>query len=568
MKKTKSLRFSIKMKLYAGFGLVLGLMAIIAVLSYWYMVSTNDSYTRLINEESASVQSIQNLALAVEGQHSHLSEYLLNGSEKNLTAYKESQVRFQTSLKELDSLITDRSERQILAGLDLLQSYFSSAASQMIELKKQNDPEAYLKILTSQETVLDKFSGISLGFAQTKQEQLAAQAQETFEQAQATKMLVLICTLITLAIGAFISLYISRIISKPLLKLQAMAVKIAEGDLRDTRVEVANRDEIGELARSFNFMGENLRTLIHEVSAHSQQVALSSELLSASADQTGQATEHVAGITEELATGSDFQAGQVSSGVKLVRHMDEEARRISQRSSQVADSAAHASTVASEGGDAVRTAVRQMSAVQTNVSDLATRVGLMGDRSKEIGDIIAIITDIAQQTNLLSLNASIEAARAGEQGRGFAVVAGEVRKLAEQTALSGQRVSAVVGTIQDDMQYITEMVAEGAHEVRSGIEAVGTAGDSFSRIEEAVKAFTGQIREVSEAAADMSHETSGVVKVFEEINQISVRIAEGSQSVSASAEEQLASVEEITAASKELADLSHGLQQSVEKFVV
>ncbi|WP_172194703.1 methyl-accepting chemotaxis protein [Saccharibacillus qingshengii] len=568
MKKTKSLRFSIKMKLYAGFGLVLGLMAIIAVLSYWYMVSTNDSYTRLINEESASVQSIQNLALAVEGQHSHLSEYLLNGSEKNLTAYKESQVRFQTSLKELDSLITDRSERQILAGLDLLQSYFSSAASQMIELKKQNDPEAYLKILTSQETVLDKFSGISLGFAQTKQEQLAAQAQETFEQAQATKVLVLICTLITLAIGAFISLYISRIISKPLLKLQAMAVKIAEGDLRDTRVEVANRDEIGELARSFNFMGENLRTLIHEVSAHSQQVALSSELLSASADQTGQATEHVAGITEELATGSDFQAGQVSSGVKLVRHMDEEARRISQRSSQVADSAAHASTVASEGGDAVRTAVRQMSAVQTNVSDLATRVGLMGDRSKEIGDIITIITDIAQQTNLLSLNASIEAARAGEQGRGFAVVAGEVRKLAEQTALSGQRVSTVVGTIQDDMQYITEMVAEGAHEVRSGIEAVGTAGDSFSRIEEAVKAFTGQIREVSEAAADMSHETSGVVKVFEEINQISVRIAEGSQSVSASAEEQLASVEEITAASKELADLSHGLQQSVEKFVV
>lgn len=568
MKTKKDLRFSIKMKLYTGFGLVLALMVAIAGLSYWYMVSTSNSYTQLINEDSASVQSIKNLALSVERQHSQLSEYLLTGNEESLNAYNAARADFQQTLQELQPLISDRDEQQIVAGLDLLQSYFRSAAAQMIEFKKQGNTEAYLQTLDNQAVVLNKFSSISLEFAQTKQDFLVTEAQRTFEAANYTKMIVMVVSLITLAIGIFISLYISRMISSPLLKLQTVAIKIAQGDLRDTRVGVKNRDEIGELAASFNYMGENLRSLIHEVGSHSKQVALSSNQLSSSADQTGQATEHVAGITEELASGSEVQARQVASGVALVRHIDDEAQRISQNSSLVVHSATHASSVASEGSDAVRVAVQQMSAVEQNVTGLAGRVSQMGERSKEIGDIIAIITSIAQQTNLLSLNASIEAARAGEQGRGFAVVAGEVRKLAEQTALSGQQVSNVIGTLQNDMQFIIEMVAQGAQEVRSGIEAVGTAGSSFALIEQAVTEFTGQIQEVSEAATQMSNETSDVVNAFEEINQISVRMAEGSQSVSASAEEQLASVQEITAASKELASLSHELRQSVDKFIV
>ncbi|WP_037286941.1 methyl-accepting chemotaxis protein [Saccharibacillus sacchari] len=568
MKKKKDFRFSIKMKLYTGFGLVLALMVAIAGLSYWYMVSSSTSYTQLINEDSASVQSIKNLALSVERQHSQLSEYLLTGNEESLNAYETARADFRQTLQELEPLIPDRDEQQIVAGLDLLQSYFRSAATQMIEFKKQGDTEAYLQTLDNQAVVLNKFSSIALEFAQTKQDFLVTEAQNTFETASHAKNTVMIISLITVAIGIFISLYISRIISSPLLNLQTAAIKIAKGDLRDTHVNVKNRDEIGELAASFNYMGENLRSLIHEVGSHSKQVALSSDQLSTSADQTGQATEHVAGITEELASGSEVQARQVSSGVALVRHIDNEAQRISQNSSIVVHSATHASGVASEGSEAVRVAVRQMSAVERNVTGLAGRVGQMGERSKEIGDIIAIITSIAQQTNLLSLNASIEAARAGEQGRGFAVVAGEVRKLAEQTALSGQQVSDVIGTLQNDMQFIIDMVAQGSQEVRSGIEAVGTAGRSFALIEQAVTEFTGQIQDVAEAATQMSGETSDVVNAFEEINQISVRMAEGSQSVSASTEEQLASVQEITAASKELANLSHDLRHSVEKFIV
>lgn len=571
MNKTKnpiSARLSIRGKLYAGFGLVLALMIAITSLSFWYMLSTNNAYTQLINQESASVQAIKNLALAVEGQHSQLSEYLLTGKEDTLAAYKSSQADFHKSMQELKPLITDAREQQTLAGLDLLQGFFNSSALQMIELKKQNNPDAYLKVLDDQSTVLNKFSSISLNLAQTKQDKLATEADRTFTEAAAAQMLVLISTVITLIVGIAISLYISRIISKPIHKLREMAVKIADGDLRDTQVTVANRDEIGELAQSFNYMGENLRVLIHEVSSRSKQVALSSELLSSSANQTGEATEHVAEITEELASGSEFQARQVSSGVALVHDMDEEARQISQRSSTVAESATQASHVASEGSRAVHTAVEQMSAVQTNVTELAGRINQMGERSREIGEIIAIITGIAKQTNLLSLNASIEAARAGEQGRGFAVVAGEVRKLAEQTSLAGQQVSDVISTLQHDMQFIVERVAQGAHEVEAGISAVGTAGHAFSRIEEAVNNFTGQILQVSASAGEMSHKTSSVVQVFEEINQISSRIADGSQGVSASAEEQLASVQEISAASKELESLSHELRQSVEKFVV
>ncbi|AFH63596.1 methyl-accepting chemotaxis protein [Paenibacillus caseinilyticus] len=564
MKKSKG--FTIQRKLYGGFGLVLFLLAVMSTISYVYLVKVNDSYTELIKHQSKTLQLIKDLNIAVESESSHLNKYLITGDPKQVDAFQQSQSRFAAALTQLKTLITDRDDKQILAGLDLLQGQFSSAAMQMIDAKKQDNTKAFVDISVAQGPVLDAFTTTANRFVERKQEALDVQASATFEEVERTKSLVILLTVVTLLAGAAATVTISRMISIPIIKLQAMASKIAHGDLRETNVVVKNSDEIGDLAKAFNLMAGNLRSLIQEVGTNAEQVAASSEQLTASAEQTGQATEHVAHITESLAEGTEKQVGTITESVSLVHKMDVEAKNIASRASLVTAAVQQASQVAAEGGTAVQSAIHQMSSVQSNVGEITQVVTSLGHRTDEIGQIIAIITDIAAQTNLLSLNAAIEAARAGESGKGFAVVAGEVRKLADQTARSGKQVSDVILAIQAETKRAIEKVIQGEKEVLEGIGAVHKAGESFRHIESSIHEVNGQIKEVSNSSAGMSLETKHLVAAFEEINRVTQEAAEGTHSVSASAQEQLASVEEITGSSRELARLAQKLQESIEKF--
>ncbi len=559
---------SIRGKLYCGFGAILALLIILSVISYSYLAQVNDSYTDLLTHESESVSLIKDLRIAVEQENASMNSYLLNGSEEELISLEQAKLDFGIALEKLKFLIEDRDDKQILAGLDLLQAQFSSTALQLIDSKQQDNMDDYSEIIKVQGPVLNKFSSTAKRFVILQEEKLNEKASATFDDVSRIKIIVITLAAIALVIGAIGSILISRMISNPILKLQGMAAQIAQGDLRDTNVQIKNKDEIGKLAAAFNNMANHLRVLIRDVGTNAEQVAASSEELTASSEQTGKATEHVALITEKLAEGAQIQVNRIAASVELVQKMDGEATQIAERSYHVKESVDAASNLASEGIYAVETAINQMSAVSTNVSEISKVVHALSESSKEIGDIIAIITDIATQTNLLSLNAAIEAARAGEHGRGFAVVASEVRKLAEKTAQSGKRVSEVVHSIQNETNRTIAMVTRGEKEVEMGIEAVHTAGQSFAEIEASIQEVNKQMNGVSESSQQMSHETHELVIAFDQINKITLASSEGTHDVSASAQEQLASVEEIAAASRMLSELAQELQESISKFTV
>lgn len=558
---------TIRKKLYGGFGLILILLLVVAFTSYSYLSRVNESYTQLIKNKAFSVQLIKDLRIAVEQERASINSFLVDGDEANVEAFELAKEHFHTSHQKLMSILTDRSDKQILAGLDLLQEQYSSTALQIIDSKKRNKSD-YLDIIQTQGPVLNKFSSTAERFVKLQEDELAADSTSTFADVSDIKKLVLALTAVALILGALASYFISSAISNPIRKLQKMAIQIAGGDLRNTLVEIKNKDEIGQLAESFNNMGNHLRELIREVGTNAEQVAASSEELTASAEQTGQATEHVAAITEKLAEGAQTQVNSIEDSVTLVHKMDGEAAQIAELSIQVKESVDEASELASKGILAVESAILQMSAVSKNVGEVSAVVSALAESSREIGEIIAIITDIANQTNLLSLNAAIEAARAGEHGRGFAVVASEVRKLAEKTAESGKRVSEVIHSIQSETSRTIAMVSQGEKEVESGIRAVQTAGQSFADIEGSIKNINEQISGVSDASQQMSHETHELVVAFEQINRITLASSEGTYDVSASAQEQLASVEEIAAASRMLSELAQELQESISKFSV
>ncbi|CAH1205439.1 hypothetical protein PAECIP111892_02691 [Paenibacillus auburnensis] len=558
---------TIRKKLYGGFGLILILLLVVAFTSYSYLSRVNESYTKLIKNKAFSVQLIKDLRIAVEQERASINSFLVDGDETNIQSFELAKEHFHTSHEQLISVLADRNDKQILAGLDLLQEQYSSTALQIIDSKLRNNSD-YLEIIQTQGPVLNKFSSTAERFVKLQEDELAVESTSTFADVSDIKKLVLALTVATLILGALASYFISSAISNPIRKLQKMAIQIAGGDLRNTLVEIKNKDEIGQLAEAFNNMGNHLRELIQEVGTNAEQVAASSEELTASAEQTGQATEHVASITEKLAEGAQTQVNSIEASVALVHKMDGEAAQIADLSIHVKESVDEASELASKGILAVESAVHQMSAVSKNVGEVSAVVSALAESSREIGEIIAIITDIANQTNLLSLNAAIEAARAGEHGRGFAVVASEVRKLAEKTAESGKRVSEVIHSIQSETSRTIAMVSQGEKEVEVGIHAVQTAGQSFAEIEGSIQNINEQISGVSDASQQMSHETHELVVAFEQINRITLASSEGTYDVSASAQEQLASVEEIAAASRLLSELAQELQESISKFSV
>ncbi len=210
----------------------------------------------------------------------------------------------------------------------------------------------------------------------------------------------------------------------------------------------------------------------------------------------------------------------------------------------------------------------QMASIEKTVSSSAQVVTKLGERSKEIGQIVDTISGIAGQTNLLALNAAIEAARAGEQGRGFAVVAEEVRKLAEQSQEAAKEIAILISEIQSETDKAVVAMSDGTREVKVGAEVVNSAGQSFKEIVLLVNEESAQIKEISAAIQQMAAGSQQIVASAHDIDRISKDAAAQTQTVSAATEEQSASMEEIAASSQALAKMAEELQTAVRKFTI
>ncbi|MCS0788615.1 methyl-accepting chemotaxis protein [Cytobacillus firmus] len=382
---------------------------------------------------------------------------------------------------------------------------------------------------------------------------------------------ILVSTIIFIAIfvliGALISYFIVRSITRPLNQLIAATDKVSEGDLTQ-KFDVKNNDEISKLGISFNKMVASLQQLINQVGEKAVHLASSSEQLTASSEQNNMATEQVANSIQEVATATEQQTEKVKESTSVVKEMSGRIQRIMLNTNVVAQTANETNEVVVKGNEAIDLSTNQMKNINLTVSELGSIVHTLGKRSEEIGQIVNVISEIADQTNLLALNAAIEAARAGEHGRGFAVVADEVRKLAEQSSKSTESIRELISTIQTDTSKAITSMEKGTAEVEKGIDLVNNAGDAFSHIQQFADTVSGQIAEVSSSIKDMAEGADQVVELVSAIEEIAAVTTAESQDVSAATEEQLASMEEIAASAASLSGMAEELLDSIKKFKV
>ncbi|WP_141500870.1 methyl-accepting chemotaxis protein [Paenibacillus luteus] len=375
----------------------------------------------------------------------------------------------------------------------------------------------------------------------------------------------LIVVVVFTLIGACLMFFIVRSITKPLRALTNTSRIISEGNL-SRRVDVKSKDEFGELGATFNSMVDSLRSVLSEVGHSANQLAASSEQLSASAGQTASATEYIAGTIEQMADGANEQVSLVDESAGTIHDVSGKIQQIVDHAHTAATMTEQVLVKSTEGGQAVQSAVQQMSSINSSVDGLADVISHLVHTSTEISQIIEAISSISQQTNILALNAAIEAARAGEQGRGFAVVAAEVRKLAEQSTKSTEKVAALIVAIRDEISAVENSMRVTTDEVSVGMNVVQMAGRLFAEIERSVDEVDNQVREVTMTAEQISIGTTQVVKAIKDISHVSQSTAAGAQTVSAATEQQLASMEDISSSSSHLTRMAVELQAVVDKF--
>ncbi|MBP2643633.1 MAG: methyl-accepting chemotaxis protein [Firmicutes bacterium] len=375
-----------------------------------------------------------------------------------------------------------------------------------------------------------------------------------------------ILSFLGLLISVFLALYIGKKISAPVVAVAASVQQVADGDLKVEDLPVTTNDEIGTLITSFNSMKGNLRNLIKQVSGMSEQVASSSQELTATSEQSAMASTQIAASITEVASGATGQVKAVTETSAVIEQISATIQHVTDSVKAVATVSDKASTAADTGEKAINTAITQMANIEKTVVESSQFVTKLGERSKEIGQIVDTISGIAGQTNLLALNAAIEAARAGEHGRGFAVVAEEVRKLAEQSQVASKQISDLISVIQEDTGKAVIAMETGTREVKVGTDVVGTAGGAFIEIAGLVGHVSTQIKEISTAAQELAVGSRQIVIAISQIDKITKVTAGETQTVSAATEEQSASMEQIAASSQNLAQLAQNLQNAIIRF--
>jgi len=339
-------------------------------------------------------------------------------------------------------------------------------------------------------------------------------------------------------IGIGVAIFISRIITKPLYKVVERAKQIAEGNLTGKTIELTSNDELAELTTSINTMSSNLNDVLQQVNQATTELGTAANELTNMAEQTNQRMEGQQRETEQVATAMN----EMNATVQEVAHS----------ASEAATSAEQADSAAKQGQKVVSTTIDSINVLAQGITQAADAINKLGEDTNSVDNIVEVISGIAEQTNLLALNAAIEAARAGEQGRGFAVVADEVRSLAGRTQESTEEIRSMLERLKIGAKDAVQAMNEGHKQTQESVEQASNAGDSLTAITEAVQAISLMNTQIATASEEQS-------SVTEEMNRNVVNI-------SAEAELALKNTQDTGVAAKQVSQLSSRLQEMVSQF--
>jgi methyl-accepting chemotaxis protein len=521
-------------------------------------------------------------------------------------------------------------ERQLIAEWDGIFTKYIPARPRWFDLYAAEQTKEAADYRAKMMTPMGADSVRVLGQLVELQRQIgAANQQRATETATAASMILLALLVVAVVVGSALTFWLSRSVAQGARAVQQTLTSLAERCATDlargldamaandltvrvvTSTQPIDRygaDEIGQTAAMTNLLRERLASsvgayerarhglasllmdvqgvadgvaetsshlgraaietgdIVQQVTRAVQSVAAGAQTSCISAEASGSAMGQLGDSIAGIARGSEDQAAQIQAAAESAGRMAEGVQRVAVEAQGVADTSRQTRAVAEEGARSVRETVGGMNEIMQVVGEAAGKVEELGKLGEKIGAVVETIDDIAEQTNLLALNAAIEAARAGEHGRGFAVVADEVRKLAERSQRETRAISELIREVQAGTKAAVEAMEQGSTRVEQGVSRADEAGLALGQIVHAVEETVGQVTRISEAAQEMASGARSVVDAMSGISSLVAESAQATSSMAAGADTVTSKIEEITAVAEENSSAAEEVSASAEEM--
>lgn len=460
------------------------------------------------------------------------------------------------------------SEINLLKEYDTLVKQYEEQEQQIVDLMMSGQvTEAYSLYTEKTAGLRTSMTEILTKLASSAEETAAAMNKESETRAASSHIMTLLSTIAALLLLIPIAIVITKWITKPVKSLQKLMKQAEDGDVT-VKGTYSSRDEIGQLTDSFNTMISGIHALLQQVNHSAQTLTASSEELTASVHQTSGAAEQISGEAQALAVGFDQQSDTITDLSSATDHMVNHLTHVELIGKEMKQLAEETELANHNGAEAVQHIHEQMIEIKSNVEETEADIAALHEASTTVGSIITAINEIARQTNLLSLNASIEAARAGDAGRGFTVVAGEIRKLADDSAVSSRQIADLVTHMQAKTEEAVQSMRKGAERAAIGMERSLNASASFVQMEASISKTVHKVNETEAAITQAAGESRSISSSMQMVNRITNEGGGRIQEMSAASQEQAAVMEDVLHSASSLSQLADELHKAMSRFTL